>query len=255
MLDASPSLHESQTVLVSLENQLKDKETLLETFKQSQKELQDGLLEAMKQEYHLKVEQLSRELQKLESEKQQEMKKVNGVMRNKVEGEFNTKQQQVQSQMQQAVKKDRDTKLMQKSLEDQQKRIQILQSDLDKLKTQKVLMQKKVKDENEKLQQFKQERSKEVARLKNSLQKVERQNSELKRTVAKKDIFAKRKQEELIGLQSRHKNTQLKHQEAKMLRQSLKQVDLDQIQAWIVNTVHQMTTYQELLVERDAKDS
>lgn len=189
----TPVLEESKTVLVSLDSQLRDKETLLRTFTQSQQELQNGLLEAMKQEYHLKVEQLSRELERLEADKQSEMKKVQGVLRCKVEGEFNSRQQQVQQQMQQAAKKDRDTRLMQRSLDDQQKRIQALQSDLDRLKTQKVLMMKKVKDETEKLQQARQERVKEVTRLKNSLQKAEKQNSELKREIVKKDVFAKRK--------------------------------------------------------------
>jgi kinesin family protein 4/21/27 len=250
----TPALEESKTVLVSLDSQLKDKEMLLRTFTQSQQELQNGLLEAMKQEYHLKVEQLSRELERLEADKQAEMKKVQGVLKSKVEGEFNSRQQQVQQQMQQAAKKDRDTKLMQRSLDDQQKRIQALQSDLDRLKTQKVLMMKKIKDETEKLQQARQERVKEVTRLKHSLQKAEKQNSELKREIVKKDAYAKRKQEELTGLQSRHKGAQSKNQEARALRQSLKQVDLEQIRAWIVSTVLRMVTYQELLFDRDAKD-
>ena len=44
-------------------------------------------------------------------------------------------------------KKDRETKLMQKQLEEQQKRVKNLENELEKLKTQRVITQKKVKDE------------------------------------------------------------------------------------------------------------
>ena len=43
--------------------------------------------------------------------------------------------------------KDRETKLMQKQLEEQQKRVKNLENELEKLKTQRVITQKKVKDE------------------------------------------------------------------------------------------------------------
>lgn len=66
-------------------------------------------------------------------------------------------------------------------------------------------MLKKVKDDQEKLNKYKQDKLKEVQVLKQSLQKREKENSELKRTNTKINTVAKRKQEELTTLQSRHK--------------------------------------------------
>ena len=69
----------------------------------------------------------------------------------------------------------------------------MLETDLNKLKTQRVIMLKKVKDEQDQLTKFKQERAKEFARLKQNLLKKEKENSELKREANKKDIFVRRK--------------------------------------------------------------
>lgn len=66
-------------------------------------------------------------------------------------------------------------------------------------------MLKKVKDDQEKLNKFNQNKLKEVQMLKQSLQKREKENSELKRTNTKINTVAKRRQEELTALQSRHK--------------------------------------------------
>ena len=69
----------------------------------------------------------------------------------------------------------------------------MLETDLNKLKTQRVIMLKKVMDEQDQLTKFKQERAKEFARLKQNLLKKEKENSELKREANKKDIFVRRK--------------------------------------------------------------
>lgn len=70
---------------------------------------------------------------------------------------------------------------MQKSNEEQQKKIRFLETDLEKLKTQKVIMQKKLKDDQEQLTKYKAERAKELTKLKQNLFKKEKENTELKR--------------------------------------------------------------------------
>lgn len=59
---------------------------------------------------------------------------------------------------------------------------------------------KKLKDDQEKLNQYKKERAKELQVLKANLSKKERENTALLRNAKKKDIMAKRKQEELQAL-------------------------------------------------------
>ena len=86
---------------------------------------------------------------------------------------------------------------MQKSLEEQQKRVKALEQDLDKMKTQRVIMLKKAKDDHERLAKLKEERNKELQALKSQFLKKEKEIVELKRDAGKKEIFAKRKAEEL----------------------------------------------------------
>lgn len=60
----------------NLDGDLKDKEQLLLAVKESQKLLQNNLLEAMKMEYHKKIMALEQEIRSLEKEKNESMKKA-----------------------------------------------------------------------------------------------------------------------------------------------------------------------------------
>jgi hypothetical protein len=60
----------------NLDGDLKDKEELLLAVKESQKLLQNNLLEAMKMEYHKKIMALEQEIRSLEKEKNESMKKA-----------------------------------------------------------------------------------------------------------------------------------------------------------------------------------
>ena len=62
------------------------------------------------------------------------------------------------------------------------------------------MMLKKAKDEQEKLNKFKFEQQKELQKLRLQVMKKDRENNELKRDAKKKEIFAKRKLEELNAI-------------------------------------------------------
>ena len=61
-------------------------------------------------------------------------------------------------------------------------------------------MLKKAKDDQEKLNKFKFEQQKELQKLRMQVMKKDRENNELKRDAKKKEIFAKRKLEELNAI-------------------------------------------------------
>lgn len=61
-------------------------------------------------------------------------------------------------------------------------------------------MLKKAKDDQEKLNKFKFEQQKELQKLRLQVMKKDRENNELKRDAKKKEIFAKRKLEELNAI-------------------------------------------------------
>ena len=62
--------------IVSLEDDLKSKETVLDAIKESHKMLSSHLLEAMKNEYHKKIQQLHTEIGLLEQERTEQLKKA-----------------------------------------------------------------------------------------------------------------------------------------------------------------------------------
>lgn len=83
-------------------------------------------------------------------------------------------------------------------------------------------MQKRVRDDQEKLNKLKAEQQREVQRLKNEVLKKERENELLKRDVNKKDIFSKRKAEELNAMQQRQRADNIKRINANNQRSKLK---------------------------------
>ena len=69
--------HEQQ--IGYLEGDLKDKEKLLDAIKESHKMLQNNLLEAMKNEYHKKIQKLDLEVKQLEKERSENLKKADSI--------------------------------------------------------------------------------------------------------------------------------------------------------------------------------
>lgn len=68
------------------------------------------------------------------------------------------------------------------------------------MKTQKVTLMRKIKEETDKHRKWKEDRAKEIMRIKQANIKKDREIDKLKRENKRKDILAKRKQEELSAL-------------------------------------------------------
>ena len=83
-----------------LEVEVKDKEVLLETLKTSQRELQDTLLSAMKEEYHKRIQEMNEEILRLEKEKDESLKKTTGnAQKSKVEDMFKQKSTELKQKL------------------------------------------------------------------------------------------------------------------------------------------------------------
>ena len=61
-----------------LDEEMKQKESLLETIKQQQKEMQDALLKEMREEYHKKISGMVDEMRRLEAEKAESLQQSTG---------------------------------------------------------------------------------------------------------------------------------------------------------------------------------
>ena len=80
-------------------------------------------------------------------------------------------------------------------------------------------MMKKIKEESENHGKLKKQRAKEIANYKKQILKSQREMDALKRDNRKKDIFMKRKQEELKAMQQRAKVDEQKKKNAARTRQ------------------------------------
>lgn len=91
----------------------------------------------------------------------------------------------------------------------QKDRIQKLESEIERIKTQKVTMMRKMKEESDKHRKWKAERVRELLQVKQANMKKDREIQKLKRENKRKELLAKRKQEELSVLM---KKTRLEKQ-------------------------------------------
>ena len=90
-----------------LEGDLKDKEGLLDAIKESHKMLQNNLLEAMKMEYHKKIQKLDLEIKQLEKERSESLKKADTAKeKNKVEEGYKKKMKELEEKLKDLKKKD-----------------------------------------------------------------------------------------------------------------------------------------------------
>ena len=72
-----------------LTEEVKQKEALLETIKDQQKQMQDTLLKEMREEYHKKISEMVQEITRLESEKNLTLQTSTGnAQKSKIEGQF-----------------------------------------------------------------------------------------------------------------------------------------------------------------------
>ena len=64
-------------------------------------------------------------------------------------------------------------------------------------------MQKKMHEDQQQMAKWKKQRAQEVMDLKKQILKKDKENDQLKRENKKREIFAKRKQEEIIAIQQK----------------------------------------------------
>ena len=160
-----------------MDAEVNEKEKLLEMFKQSQRELEGSLLNAMKEEYHNKIKEMNEELQRLEATKKETLQKSTGnAQKNKIEDQFKKKEVELQNKLKELKQKELDQVKMSKNLNQQKKKVLDLEKEIDRMKTQKVTMMKKVKEATENHAKLKKLRTQELTQLKKQLLKKDREN-------------------------------------------------------------------------------
>ena len=91
---------------------------------------------------------------------------------------------------------------MKSQVDKQNQKIRALEGDIQKFKVQKVTAQRKYKEETDKYNKLRKDRADEILKMKKANLKKDKEIDTLKKEAKRKDLVAKRKQEEIKVLQT-----------------------------------------------------
>lgn len=102
-------LHQKEQVIVSLEDEIKKREQFLQLAVEQQKELSQKLVEAMKNEYHKKIQYLQQEQLNMEQERAEQLRKAETMQqKTRVDENFKKKARELEEKLAIAKAKERE---------------------------------------------------------------------------------------------------------------------------------------------------
>ena len=169
-------LLQQENQILNIEQSIEEKEAILKQIKDAHAKTSNQLLEAMKNEYHKKIQNFQMEMQQLEQQRIEDLKKVdNAQQKSKLEEGFRKKLKDLEDKLRDAKQKERDQQTLHKEQTANKIKIQTLEREIEKFKSQKVGLVKQMKEESEKHRKWKAERVKELLQAKQSNLKKDRQ--------------------------------------------------------------------------------
>lgn len=168
------------------------------------------------------------------------------MQKTKIEEQYKLQKKELEQNISKLRQKEKEQMAIKKNLTACQSKIKGLEGEIERMKTAKVTLMKKLKEENDNFQKWKKQRQNELLALKRQIMKKDRENDQLKRDNKRKEIVAKRKQEELSALQNRARLDQQKKTNATKMRQQNKRVDTAKIKSWILENTEKMLQYRGL---------
>lgn len=224
------NLNKQNEEIVVFEERVKEKEEKLKNIEGAFREVQAKILEEMNQQYYKKIETIQYELKSIEQERDNALEKV----KEKSSGEqkviadkFKAKIQELENQLHENIKKDKQLTAMHKELESQKNKLTKMNEEVKREKKQKVDLQNKLKKEKEEFVKVKMIRAKEIMAMKRNNVKKDQEIKILKSENRKKEIIAKRKTEELAAVQKRQRDIALKRKSSNTL------IDIETLQSWV----------------------
>lgn len=125
-------------------------------------------------------------------------------------------------------------------MDGQNAKIKGLESEIQKIKVQKITTHRKWKEETEKNNKLRKQRADELLKMKKANLRKDKEIDRLKKDAKRKEVLNKRKMEEIKVLQTQ-KNMQVKRStSAKKQRQEKLNIDTEKIKDWIRSSVDKM---------------
>ena len=130
--------------------------------------------------------------------------------RRKIEEQFKIKQRELERQLKEVKDKNRQQQIVKKQVDTQTQKIRCLESEISKIKVQKVSAQRKYKEETERHNRLRKEKADEILRMKKANLKKDKEIEKLKKDAKRKEVLSRRKNEEINVLKNKQNLNQKK---------------------------------------------
>ena len=202
-----PDLEAEKSELNQVTNSIREKEELLHSIEETFKDMQGQLLSKMTEQYHHKIAALEGDIKAMEHDRDTAVQKAShGSDRSKISEAYKKKISQLEVQLQQQKKNDREQSKLFKLVETQKTKIGRLADEIKNAKVQKVQLTKKIKQEQDNFTRMKAERNRELIKMRRQNLIKDQKIIKLENEKRKKDIIVRRKIEELNAYQKRAKD-------------------------------------------------
>eukprot|EP01022_Parablepharisma_sp_SALTPOND_P008805 TRINITY_DN136_c0_g1_i4.p1 TRINITY_DN136_c0_g1~~TRINITY_DN136_c0_g1_i4.p1 ORF type:complete len:1048 (+),score=173.01 TRINITY_DN136_c0_g1_i4:87-3146(+) len=157
---------EMKETLNKVEGDIHEREKMLEQIKEKHKGMQKALLSIMEQQYHKKVEELEKEMEKLKSDQEKAMQLVPKDNRGAVEKQYRKKIGEYEAKIKEYRRNQSSQQKLMKQTSEQEDKIHVLTEEITKMKQQKVELTRQMRRERENYEKNKREQLRQALKLK-----------------------------------------------------------------------------------------
>eukprot|EP00347_Sterkiella_histriomuscorum_P016618 403352497 len=227
---------------------IQEKEKILETVKNHAKQMQNELMELMKNEYEKRIQEIEKEKQRVDTERQDKLKvsQADSKQQQVIDQQYKQKMEELNKQLVTFKDKEKKQEVVAKQVNVQMQKIKGLEEDLIKMKKKEEEIEKQRKNDSQKFSQLKQNLSKELNQAKKLASDKEKTLQKLKIDLKKVDQLAQKKMSELKGFQKKVMEERMKRDQEKKEEYESKGIDVERIKTWITENTNRMLDHREL---------
>jgi len=181
---------EINETLSKVEGDINEREKMLEQIKGLHKEMQKNLITIMEQQYHKKIEDLERDIEKLKKDQEKAVQLAPKDNRGTIDLQYKKKIGEYETKIKDYKKNQANQQRLLKQVNEQENKIHLLTDEIGRMKQQKVELTKQMRRERIKYEKKTKEQNKESLKLK---QETIKQKLLIKKLISEKERAAKYK--------------------------------------------------------------
>jgi len=164
--EENPIEKETQATLNKVDGDIHEREKMLEQIKEKHKEMQKNLIAIMEQQYHKKVEELEKEMEKLKSDQEKAIQLAPKDNKLLVETQYKKKIGDYENKIKEFRKNEANQQKLLKQANEHESKISVLTEEINKMKQQKIELTRQMRKERENYEKMRREQLKESMKLK-----------------------------------------------------------------------------------------